>query len=91
MNKGERIIWEWRVLYMDADHDIIDSNEFDTFAAALKEYRDNDADDIELVRDLVCEDHGLLDRQWAWPLHDFELDGGATIPNHISKQLEILK
>ena len=44
-----------------------------------------------LLRDLICEDNGLLDRQWAYPLGAFELDGGATIPRHISKQVEVLK
>jgi hypothetical protein len=91
MNKGERIIWEWRVLHMDADGDIIDASEHDTLAAALEDYRNNDGSDIELVRDLICEDNGLLDRQWAYPLGAFELDGGATIPKHISKQMEVLK
>jgi len=91
MKKGEYISWEWRVLHMDADGDIIDASEHDTLAAALEDYRNNDGSDIELVRDLICEDNGLLDRQWAYPLGAFELDGGATIPKHISKQMEVLK
>ena len=91
MKKGEYISWEWRVLWMDEHQDIIDASEHDTLAAALEDYRNNDGSDIELVRDLICEDNGLLDRQWAYPLGAFELDGSGTIPKHISKQLKILE
>ena len=88
MKKGEYIMWEWVALWIDDEYgDIEFRSEHLTYAEALG----RGATEIELVRDLCCEDNGILDRQFAdvvgGKLPD-KMDGGAKIPKRIRDQLK---
>lgn len=81
-----KTVYEWKVEWLDEWEDILDCDHYDKFADAYKaskENRDGVSGTLVLVRDVVCDAHGVIDRQHAYMEngkfpHTF--DGGAPVP-----------
>lgn len=63
--KRSLIRYEWDVLELDGNGDIIEHHHCDTLAQAVICFRQFTAASIELVRDVGNDANGLTDRQWA--------------------------
>lgn len=100
MNKGEKIAYEWDIetFTLDEYEDITDHNH----ANCLADYGTGtfpliSGQRLVLVRDVVSDTEGLLDRQWAYiednqlPQH-FSNEGGgiaSKVPQKFHKALNV--
>lgn len=94
---GKQIRYEWAIEQVDAYGDVVDVNHYETLAQLRRDLDDEETGgaiaQVVLVRDVVDESFGVLDRQWAYPetdggeiaLPNF-FDGGAKVPARFHRQ-----